>query len=195
MGVFWPCPTEDNPGTPGLFEGGKFFHADGRAKFNPTPYRPPMEVVDDEYPIWLTTGRVVFHYLSGTQTRRIGFLVEQCPHPYLEIHPRLAERYGLQEGDAVEISSRRGSMVLPAKVVKTIRPDTVFIPYHWAGALSANRLTARHLDPVSKIPEYKVSAVRLRKTTKDHFSPELAELQRMAFDARSNQTDMPQQVF
>ena len=101
----------------------------------------------------------------------------------------------MQEGDAVEISSRRGSMVLPAKVVKTIRPDTVFIPYHWAGALSANRLTARHLDPVSKIPEYKVSAVRLKKTTQDQFSPELAELQRMAFEARSNQTDMPQQVF
>jgi assimilatory nitrate reductase catalytic subunit len=195
MGVFWPCPTEDHPGTPRLFEGGKFFHPDGKAKFNPTPYRPPMEVVDADYPIWLTSGRVVFHYLSGTQTRRIGFLVEQCPHPYLEIHPRLAERYGLAEGDAVEITSRRGSMVLPAKVVKTIRPDTVFIPYHWAGALSANRLTARHLDPVSKIPEFKVSAVRLKKTTKDQFSPELAELQRMAYEARSNQTDMPERVF
>jgi assimilatory nitrate reductase catalytic subunit len=195
MGVFWPCPTDDHPGTPRLFEGGQFFHPDGKAKFNPTPYRPPMEVVDADYPIWLTSGRVVFHYLSGTQTRRIGFLVEQCPHPYLEIHPRLAENYGLAEGDAVEITSRRGSMVLPAKVVKTIRPDTVFIPYHWAGALSANRLTGRHLDPVSKIPEFKVSAVRLKKTTKDQFSPELAELQRMAFEARSNQTDMPERVF
>jgi assimilatory nitrate reductase catalytic subunit len=195
MGIFWPCPTEDHPGTPRLFEGGKFFHPDGKAKFNPTPWRPPMEVVDGDYPIWLTSGRVVFHYLSGTQTRRIGFLVEQCPHPYLEIHPRLAEQYGLAEGDAVEITSRRGSMVLPAKVVKTIRPDTVFIPYHWAGALSANRLTARHLDPVSKIPEFKVSAVRLQKTTKDQFSPELAELQRMAFEARSTQSQMPEQVF
>ena len=195
MGVFWPCPTEDHPGTPRLFEGGKFFHPDGKARFNPTPWRPPMEVVDEAFPIWLTTGRVVFHYLSGTQTRRIGFLVEQCPHPYLEIHPRLAERYDLQEGDAVEITSRRGSMVLPARVVKTIRPDTVFIPYHWPGALSANLLTGRHLDPVSKIPEFKVSAVRLRKTTKDQFSPELAELQRMAFEARGSQTEMPEQVF
>ena len=195
MGVFWPCPTEDHPGTPRLFEGGRFFHADGRAKFHPTPWRPAMEVVDEAYPVWLTTGRVVFHYLSGTQTRRIGFLVEQCPHPYLEIHPRLAERYDLADGDAVEIESRRGSMVLPAKLVTTIRPDTVFIPYHWTSKLAANQLTARHLDPVSKIPEYKVSAVRLRKTTPDRFSPELAELQRMAFEARSNQPNIPEQVF
>ena len=86
-------------------------------------------------------------------------------------------------------------MVLPAKVVKTIRPDTVFIPYHWPGALAANRLTARHLDPVSKIPEYKISAVRLAKTTPDRFSPELLELQRMAFEARTDQAILPEQVF
>lgn len=195
MGVFWPCPTEDHPGTPRLFEGGRFMHPDGKAKFYPTPWRPAMEVVDADYPVWLTTGRVVFHYLSGTQTRRIGFLVEQCPHPYLEIHPRLAEAYGLAEGDAVEVESRRGSMVLPAKLVRTIRPDTVFIPYHWPSKLAANQLTARHLDPVSKIPEYKVSAVRIRKTTEDRLSPELRELQRMAFEARSNQPELPEQVF
>ena len=194
MGVFWPCPELDHPGTPRLFEGGRFFHPDGKARFVPTPWRPPMEVVDEAYPVWLTTGRTVFHYLSGTQTRRIGFLVEQCPHPYLEIHPRLADRHGIEEGDAVEITSRRGSLVLPAKVVKTIRPDTVFIPYHWPGALSANRLTARHLDPVSRIPEFKVSAVRLAKTTKDRFPEELAELQRMAFEARTDQPVLPEQV-
>lgn len=95
----------------------------------------------------------------------------------------------------MEIESRRGSMVLPAKLVTTIRPDTVFIPYHWSSKLAANQLTARHLDPVSKIPEYKVSAVRIRKTTPDRFSPELAELQRMAFEARSNQPNIPEQVF
>ena len=120
-----------------------------------------MEVVDAEYPVWLTTGRVIFHYLSGTQMRRIGFLVEQCPHPYVEIHPRLAERYGITEGDALEVTTRRGNLVLPARVVTTIRPDTVFIPYHWPGKLSVNQLTARHLDPVSKIPEFKVCACRL----------------------------------
>ncbi len=194
-GIFWPCPSEDHPGTPRLFEGGRFFHPDGRARFIPTPWRPPMEVVDADYPVWLTTGRVVFHYLSGTQTRRIGFLVEQCPHPYLEIHPRLAARYGLADGDAVEVATRRGSLVLPAKLVATIRPDTVFIPYHWPGPLSANRLTARHLDPVSRIPEFKVSACRLRRTTPDRFPAELLELRRMAREASSLQGDIPGQVF
>jgi assimilatory nitrate reductase catalytic subunit len=194
-GIFWPCPSEGHPGTPRLFEGGKFFHPDGRARFIPTPWRPPMETVDADYPVWLTTGRVVFHYLSGTQTRRIGFLVEQCPHPYVELHPRLAEHHGIREGDAVEVATRRGSLVLPAKLVATIRPDTVFIPYHWPGPLSANRLTARHLDPVSRIPEFKVSACRLRRTTPDHFPPELLELQRMAREASSAQGNIPDQVF
>ncbi len=195
MGIFWPCPTLDHPGTPRLFEGGQFAHPDGKAKFIPTPYRPPMEVVDTDYPVWLTSGRVVFHYLSGSQTRRIGWLVEQCPNPYLEIHPKLAEKYGIADGDAVEITSRRGSLILPAKVVMTIRPDTVFIPYHWPGNLGANRLTARHLDPVSKIPEFKVSACRIQKTTPDRIPAELRELQRMAFDARTNQAELPGQVF
>ncbi|MBK8793773.1 MAG: molybdopterin oxidoreductase family protein [Holophaga sp.] len=194
QGVFWPCPTEDHPGTPRLFEQGHFAHPDGKAKFIPTPWRPPMEVVDADYPIWLTTGRVIFHYLSGTQTRRIGFLVEQCPHPYVEIHPRLAERYGITEGDALEVTTRRGNLVLPAKVVTTIRPDTVFIPYHWPGKLSVNQLTARHLDPVSKIPEFKVSACRLRKVSKDQFPEELLELRRMADQASSNQPHLPEQV-
>jgi assimilatory nitrate reductase catalytic subunit len=194
LGIFWPCPTEDHPGTPRLFEGGTFFHPDGRARFIPTPWRPPMETVDAEYPVWLTTGRVVFHYLSGTQTRRIGFLVEQCPHPYVEIHPRMAERCGIREGDAVEVATRRGAIVLPAKVVSTIRPDTVFIPYHWPGPLSANVLTARNLDPVSRIPEFKVSACRLTRTSADRFPPELLELRRMARMASSLQGSIPEQV-
>jgi len=153
-----------------------------------------METVDAEYPVWLTTGRVVFHYLSGTQTRRIGFLVEQCPHPYVEIHPRMAERCGIREGDAVEVATRRGAIVLPAKVVSTIRPDTVFIPYHWPGPLSANVLTARNLDPVSRIPEFKVSACRLTRTSADRFPPELLELRRMARMASSLQGSIPEQV-
>ena len=194
MGVFWPCPTEDHPGTPRLFEGGKFFHPDGRARFIATPWRPPMESVDAEYPVWLTTGRVVYHFLSGSQTRRIGFLVEQCPHPYVEIHPRLAQRCGIGDGDPVAVATRRGEVVLPARLVTSIRPDTVFIPYHWPGALSANLLTARHLDPVSRIPEFKVSACRLAKVGADRYSPELLELQRMAREASSLQGSIPDQV-
>jgi assimilatory nitrate reductase catalytic subunit len=159
MGLFWPIPEEGHPGTPRLYEGGRFYHPDGRAKFHAVPYRPPGEEVDAEYPVWLTTGRVVSQYLSGTQTRRIGGLVEQYPDPLCEMHPVLAERIGVADGDLVRVTSRRGSITLPAHVVATIRPDTVFIPYHWPGAQAANQLTKRIVDPLSKMPEFKVAAV------------------------------------
>jgi assimilatory nitrate reductase catalytic subunit len=161
MGLFWPVPEVGHPGTPRLFEGGKFFHPDGKARFHAVPFRESAEVVDDEYPIWLTTGRVVSQYLSGTQTRRIGPLVAQYPEPLCEIHPRLAEQLGIADGDLVTVTSRRGTMTLPARVVNTIRPDTVFIPYHWPGTQAVNQLTNRALDPISRMPEFKVAAVRV----------------------------------
>jgi assimilatory nitrate reductase catalytic subunit len=164
-GVFWPCPTLDHPGTPRLFEDGRFFHADGRAHFMSLAWREGGDPVDADFPIYLTTGRVVSQYLSGTQTRRIGALVDQYPEPKLELHPRLAGQYGIATGDWVKITSRRADMVLQALVVRTIRPDTVFIPYHWPGRRSVNRLTHRTLDPRSKIPEFKVSACRIEKST------------------------------
>lgn len=163
QGVFWPCPAPDHPGTPRLFEDGRFSFPDGRARFHAFEYRPPAEDTDADYPVVLTTGRVVSQYLSGTQTRRIGPLVDQCPDPYVEIHPVLAERIGVRSGERVRVVSRRGEVVLPALVVRTIRPDTVFIPYHWPGAKSANLVTHRALDPISKIPEFKVCAVRLER--------------------------------
>jgi assimilatory nitrate reductase catalytic subunit len=163
LGVFWPCPSEDHPGTPRLFEGGRFFHPDGKARFQVTEWRPSGDPVDAAFPIFLTTGRVVSQYLSGTQTRRIGALVDQFPRPRLEIHPRLAEPAGIANGDWVTITTRRDAITLEASVVRTIRPDTVFIAYHWPGGQSANRLTHRTLDPRSKIPEFKVSACRIEK--------------------------------
>ena len=126
-------------------------------------HRPSAEVPDSEYPVYLTTGRVVYQYLSGTQTRRIGWLTEQYPEPLVELHPRLADKLGVSSGDLVRVTSRRGRVELKANVVNTIRPDTIFIPYHWPGKKSANLLTQRALDPISKIPEYKVSAVRVEK--------------------------------
>jgi len=161
MGVFWPCPDLDHPGTPRFFEGGRFWHDDGRAKFLIAEYRESGDPVDDEFPIYLTTGRVVSQYLSGTQTRRIGPLVDQYPEPRMEIHPQLAEQHGIADGDEVIITTRRGELRFPAMVVKTIRPDTIFVPYHWAGKRSINRLTHRTIDPRSKIPEFKVSAARI----------------------------------
>lgn len=161
MGVFWPCPELDHPGTPRLWEDRKFRTPDGKAHFNPVAYRDPAEVTDAEYPVILTTGRVVSQYLSGTQTRRIGKLVDQYPEPLLEIHPKLAAQYGIKERDLVRVSSRRGDGEFPAQIVETIREDTVFIPYHWSGRKSANLLTPGSLDPVSKIPEFKVCACKL----------------------------------
>ncbi len=163
LGVFWPCPTVDHPGTPRLFEGGRFHHPDGRARFHPITYRPPAEDVDGEYPIILTTGRVVSQFLSGTQTRRIGPLVAQQPEPTVEMHPRLAARLDVADGERVRVTSRRGAIELTAHVVATIRPDTIFIPYHWPGTQSANRLTVRAYDPVARIPAFKVAAVRVER--------------------------------
>jgi assimilatory nitrate reductase catalytic subunit len=162
-GIFWPCPELGHPGTPRLFEDLRFNTPSGRARFVPVTFTPPAEVVDDEYPIWFTTGRVISQYLSGTQTRRIGPLVHQYPEPLCELHPRLAEQHGIATGDVVRVTSRRGSITLPASVVTTIRPDTVFIPYHWGGRSAANQLTNPVLDPESKIPEFKVCAVRIER--------------------------------
>ncbi|MGE5644617.1 MAG: molybdopterin oxidoreductase family protein [Acidobacteriota bacterium] len=164
QGVFWPCPTLDHPGTPRLFEDGRFFHEDGKAHFMSLAWRESGDPVDADFPVYLTTGRVVSQYLSGTQTRRIGALVDQYPEPKLEIHPRLAAQHEIATGDWVKITSRRAQMLLQAMVVRTIRPDTVFIPYHWPGRRSANQLTHRTLDPRSKIPEFKVSACRIEKS-------------------------------
>ena len=179
-GVFWPCPTDDHPGTPRLFEpnswnplakgAGPFYFPDGKARFNVSVYTPPTEDVDEEYPIILTTGRVVSHFLSGEQTRRIGPLVDQYPEPRLEIHPQLADKLGIKDGAWATTESRRGNITLQALVVTTIRPDTVFIPYHWPGRKSANQLTIAAQDPISKIPEYKVCAVRVRKVVSSPLS-------------------------
>ena len=163
MGVFWPCPSIDHPGTPRLYEHARFGHADGKAHLQPVDWRPAAEDVDAEYPIVLTTGRVVSQYLSGTQTRRIGALVDQYPQPRCEIHPRLADSLGIVEGDFVRVESRRGAIVVRAQVVKTIRPDTVFVPYHWPLDRSVNSCTIRAIDPISKIPEFKICAVRVSK--------------------------------
>lgn len=182
MGVFWPCPSPESVGTPRLFEGGKFHHPDGKAKFHAFEYRPPAEDVDRDFPIFFTSGRVVSQYLSGTQTRRIGSLVDQYPEPLCEMHPILAEKLGVRDGDIVSVITRRGEMTLPAQVVKSIRPDTVFVPYHWPGRKAANQLTIRALDPISKIPEFKVCACRVVKVASAPVKPKSFPI---AFKARS----------
>ncbi len=181
-GIFWPCPHNDHAGTPRLFEpgswnpiaqgAGPFYFSDGRARMHVAPYTPPAEDVDEEFPVILTSGRVVSQYLSGTQTRRIGPLVDQYPEPRIEMHPQLARQHGIADGDWVRIESRRGTCTLRAQVVATIRPDTIFVPYHWGGAKSINQVTIAAQDPISKIPEFKVCAVRL---VRQYGPPEYAE--------------------
>ena len=181
FGVFWPCYADDpktgqpidHPGTPRLFEpgsynpvakgAGPFYFLDGRARFNVADYRDPIDDASEAYPVFLTTGRVISQFLSGTQTRRIGPLVNQYPEPRIEIHPRLAASLGIADNDWTTAETRRGTITLRAMVVSTIRPDTVFIPYHWAGRKSANQLTVAAQDPISKIPQYKVCGCRVRK--------------------------------
>ncbi|GHG91936.1 molybdopterin oxidoreductase family protein [Streptomyces lanatus] len=178
-GVFWPCPTgagttegagntqgagntevTEHPGTPRLFLD-RFATPDGRARFAPVTHRPAAEEPDDEYPVLLTTGRVVAQYQSGAQTRRVDELNAAAPGPFVELHPRLAARLGAAEGDPVAVVSRRGRAVAPARITTGIRPDTVFMPFHWPGEGRANTLTNPALDPTSRMPEFKACAVRL----------------------------------
>jgi assimilatory nitrate reductase catalytic subunit len=164
-GVFWPCPSEDHPGTPRLYEE-RFAFPDGRARFHPIEYIPPAEEPDADYPLVLTTGRVIYHYLSGNQTRRTPFLKEMAPYPWVEIHERTATKLGIADGDWVTVRTRRGEMTAPALVVRSIRPDTIFIPYHYGHDEAANILTNPVFEPKMKIPEYKVCAASAQKAEK-----------------------------
>ena len=182
-GVFWPCPTEDHRGTPRLFAE-RFGHPDGRARMFPIAYRPPAEEPNERYPFRLTTGRVVYHYLSGTQTRRLGFLQAQAPEPWVEIHPQAAARLGIRDKERVRVRTPRGAMELKALVVPTIRPDTLFIPFHYGHEQAVNQLTNPAVDPTVKIPEYKVCAAAVEKSdipppahvngARENFTPESA---------------------
>jgi assimilatory nitrate reductase catalytic subunit len=154
-GVHWPCPDEAHAGTPRLFSD-RFPTPSGRARFHAIHHAPPAEEPDVEYPLWLTTGRVLAHYQSGTQTRRVGRLRELSPEPFAELHPQTARRYGIV--DRVQLETRRGLATFAARITDSIRSDVVFVPFHWIGA---NRLTNPALDPISRMPEFKACAVRI----------------------------------
>jgi assimilatory nitrate reductase catalytic subunit len=162
-GLYWPCPSPDHPGTPRLFEDG-FPTVSGRARFHPTPHGDPAETCDDTFPLHLTTGRVLAHYQSGNQTRRVESLRKAAEEPTAEMHPVMAARMGVGDGDRVRLSSRRGSAEFAIRITRSIREDTVFLPFHWGGEQAANRLTHAALDPVSRMPEFKICAVRAEAT-------------------------------
>lgn len=161
-GVFWPCPSEDHAGTARLFAE-KFPTSSGRARFHAVRHQPPAEEIDDFYTLYLTTGRLLAQYQSGTQTRRINRLEEMASEPLVEIHPLTAKRFGVGKGDRVWLRTRRDAAIFKVKLTTDIREDSVFLPFHWGGRQSANLLTNPALDPISKMPEFKVCAVRLEK--------------------------------
>jgi assimilatory nitrate reductase catalytic subunit len=161
-GVFWPCPSADHPGTPRMFLD-RFATEDGRARFHAVEHHPAAEVPDEDFPYVLTTGRVLAQYQSGAQTRRISELNAAAPEPFVEIHPETARGLRIADGDPVILTTRRGRAVVKARLTRDIRLDTLFVPFHWGGAGSANALTNGALDPVSRIPEFKVCAVKIEK--------------------------------
>ncbi|HWH94863.1 MAG TPA: molybdopterin oxidoreductase family protein [Baekduia sp.] len=163
-GVFWPCPDEDHPGTPRLFLEA-FATPDGRARFVAVSHRAAHEEPDHEFPLFLTTGRTITHYQSGTQTRRVAQLHAGEPEAFVELHPVLARRMQIEERDLVALRTRRGRAVARARLTPDIRPDTLFMPFHWGGDERVNLLTNPALDPSSKMPEFKVCAVRIEGVT------------------------------
>jgi assimilatory nitrate reductase catalytic subunit len=160
-GVFWPCPEPGHPGTPRLFAE-RFFHPDGKARFVVTRDRASAETPDGEYPLYFITGRYREHYNSGAQTRQVRALVDAKPEPRVQIHPRLAATLGAEDGGRLMVESRRGGVTFTVTVSPEIRADTLFAPFHWGGKQAANILTVPALDPTSRMPEFKVCAVRAR---------------------------------
>lgn len=155
----WPCPSVDHPGTPYL-HAGKFVR--GLGKFHAVEHVPPAELPDEEYPLVLTTGRRRYHYHTGTMTHRTGALEVFYPTEYLEINPADAEKLGIAEGDRVRVSSRRGEVELAARLTDRVAPGVVFTSFQYPD-VPINKLTIGAIDPISKIPEYKVCAVKVEK--------------------------------
>ncbi len=158
-GLQWPCPDENHPGTP-ILHIGKFTR--GLGKLMPVDFLPPAELPDSDYPLLLTTGRVLYHYHTGTMTRRSGGLAAIYPEGLIEMHPEDAARLSVMDGEMVKVSSRRGEVNVKTDVTEKIQPGVVFMTFHFAEA-AANLLTNSAVDPIAKIPEYKACAVKVEK--------------------------------
>jgi assimilatory nitrate reductase catalytic subunit len=161
-GMFWPCPSERHPGTPRLFLE-RFATLDGRARFQAVDYLGAAEEPDGDYPLYLTTGRTLLQYQTGVQTRRIVELDTGEPEPWVECHPDNVRELGIGDRERARVVTRRGEITVQLRLSATMRRDTVFVPFHWGGAVSANLLTHAALDPTSKIPEFKICAARIER--------------------------------
>lgn len=158
-GIHWPCPDQSHPGTPILHQAS---FTRGKGVFHNIDYKPSAEVTNDEFPLLLTTGRLLYHYHTGTMTRKTKGLNERAPECFIEMTPEDGDKYGLKDGDMAQLSSRRGSVKTKVQYSYMAVTGTVFMPFHYVEA-SANMLTNSELDPVSKIPELKVCAVKLNR--------------------------------
>jgi predicted molibdopterin-dependent oxidoreductase YjgC len=158
-GLQWPCPNEEHPGT-------VYLHRDrfskGQGTFLPCEFKPLAEVPDEEYDFLLTTGRIYYHYHTGTMTRRTSILEREAPVPFVEVNPDDAKRLGIKNGDQVEVTSRRGSIKARAEVTTRVPKRVVFSTFHYYEA-PVNLLTNAAFDPLAKIPEYKGCAVKVRR--------------------------------
>lgn len=162
MGLQWPCPTLNHPGTPYLFKGG---FPRGKGAFSAVKYRPSEELPDNEYPFLLSTGRQLFQYHTGSMTRKVDAINKISPEAYIEIHPGDAKQSGVNNGESVRVTSRRGSINIKALISERPLRGMVFMPFHFKEA-AANVLTNTALDPISKIPELKVCAIKIERTEK-----------------------------
>jgi formate dehydrogenase major subunit len=158
-GIPWPCPSEDHPGTPVLHKG-KFTR--GKGLFHAIEYRPPEEMIDDEFPLQLTTGRFFPHYHTGTMTRNSPSLHKEMPEGHVQMHPEDAAELGLTNLEEARLVSRRGEVISKIVLTDQVEPGTIFMSFHFMES-NANVLTNPALDPICKIPEYKVCAVRVEK--------------------------------
>ena len=159
-GIQWPCPTPEHPGT-SILHVERFATGDGLARLNPVEHRPPVEKTSEEYPLVLTTGRIVLHYNSGSETRRSPSLLKRSPEPYVDINPADAQGQGIGNGEEVAVISKRGEVRVKAAITNTVPVGVVFMHFHFPG--TANILTLHDLDPIAKVPEYKVAACRIEK--------------------------------
>lgn len=160
VGLQWPCPDRNHPGTPFLHKD-HFSRPGGKAKFHPLAFIPPREIPDDEYPLILTTGRMLQHWHTGTMTRKSMVLNDLVPHGFLEIHPDDASARGLKQGAEAIVSSRRGLIYVPVHITDEVKMGTVFMAFHFREH-PANALTIAALDPIAKIPEFKACAVAVK---------------------------------
>jgi len=159
MGLQWPCPDAEHPGTP-ILHVTKFSR--GLGHLSAVDWQPPAEEPDEQYPFIFTTGRVLYHFHTGSMSRRSEGLDTICPEALVEINTEDASRLGIADGEVVKVASRRGEVQAKALVSGKTEPGVVFMPWHFAEA-AANKLTIAALDPTGKIPEFKVCAVRVEK--------------------------------